>query len=458
MIAASAVLSLAASGVQLYLAYDSDRERVANELVIVEESFRSGLESALWTFNDTQVEVLLDGILAQHDIVFVRLVTPTDRTWTKGLQKNGNLVLKDFELFYHGKPNRAVPVGTLTAGLSLEFIQARLWKQFWALLLSNFAKAILASIAMLAIFDRLAARHLRAIARQADTQWLEEEDLVTIDRRPGRVPDELDDIVRSLNQARGVVRAAHAQIKEKVAELGALNDKLADMNREQAEFTYAISHDLKSPTNTVRMLLDELRQINAGKLDDDSIETLDDLDTTVTRMGQLVEDVLAYARSVGEDMSTKPVDLKPHIESVITDLASDVSNAGAEISVGELPIVTGSAVQLRLLFQNLIANAIKFRHPSRCPKIEISRRPDDGSGFVKVDVKDNGIGIDEKYHDEVFGLFKRLHTQSAYKGSGIGLTVCQRIVSNHRGTIGISSKAGEGSTFTVTLPENLDVD
>ncbi len=456
MIAGSAVLSVGATGVQLYLAYERDRARVFDELAIIEDSFRDGLESALWTFNFDQVNVLLDGIFAQHDIVYLRLITPTGNAWERGKPDEEDLILTEFELAFRGKPDKLVPVGNLTAGLSLEFVQTRIWEQFWAFILSNFIKTLLASIVMLAIFDRLAGRHLRAISDQASAEWLDTNEMVAISRAKTENSDELDDIVGSLNHARASVRASHAELSDRIAELGILNSKLSDANREQSEFTYAISHDLKSPTNTVKMLLRELRESNNAALDNDSVEILDDLDVTVARMGQFVDDVLVYARSIGEEMSVETVNLTVEVEAIIRDLSGDIADAGADVRTGELPTVTGNAVQLRLLMQNLISNAIKFHDPVRQPVVEIESTPGQKNGWIAVSVRDNGIGIDEKHLDRIFGLFKRLHNYAAYQGSGIGLTVCQRIVSNHGGKIEVSSSKWVGSKFTVLMSEKMN--
>lgn len=453
MIAASALLSLGAAAVQLYISYERDRKRVLSELTVIETSFRTGLERALWEFNHDQVELLLDGILAQSDIVHLKLETPTDHRWSKGAEDTQDLLFRVFELSQLRDGGEKIPIGTLTAGLSLGFVRARLWEQFWTMVLSNFAKTLLASLAMLAIFDRLAARHMRAISRQAGGDWLMTQDHVQLARPDRTHPDELDDITASLNEARETVRATHRTLSENLEEMATLNRKLADTNKEQAEFSYAISHDLKSPTNTMQMLIEELALLNESTENEEVAEVLNDLRSTNKRMGLLIEDVLAYARTVGEDMVTEAVDLNDLAGGVVRDLAGDIETAGAEVTIGTLPTLTGNAMQLRLLLQNLISNAIKFRDPGRQPSIEVEHVPTLLRGHRSVLVRDNGIGIDQEHHARIFGLFKRLHAHSEYGGSGIGLTVCQRIVSNHGGRIEVASEPGFGTTFTITLPE-----
>lgn len=451
MIAASAVLSIGAAGVQLYTAYQRDQKRALDELTVIDTSFRAGLESALWHFDHDQVEILLNGILAQADIVYINLATPTEHAWEKGAKQADDMVFRNFELFHQRDAAPALSIGTLNVGLSLAFVKERLWEQFWTLALSNFMKTLLATMAMLFIFDRVAARHLRSISAQARSDWLLDNDLVHIDRRPPEFADELDDIAASLNQARATVRASHAELREKMDELAALNSHIEEANREQAEFTYAISHDMKSPTNTVRMLLEELRRTTIDHLDEDAIEILDDLQMTNTRMRQLVEDVLSYSRSIEDGMTVEMVDLSQLVGEIVQDLAADIAEADAKITVGPLPKLCGNAAQLRMLLQNIISNAIKFRHANRRIEVGIETTSAPTSRQVAFKVSDNGIGIDPEHHARIFGLFKRLHAHGVHGGSGIGLTVCQRIVSNHGGQIDVSSQIGVGSTFTIVL-------
>ncbi|MEM9736351.1 MAG: histidine kinase dimerization/phospho-acceptor domain-containing protein, partial [Pseudomonadota bacterium] len=319
MILASAALSVLASALQLYTAFERDRDRAFAAFTTIDESFRDGLESAIWEFNYPQIQLLLDGIFAQADVVYLKLETPTGEMGEIGSAAGDDLIIRDFALNYEVRPGEVSPMGTLRAGISLRFVYGRLWDQFLALTLSNFAKTFLATIAMLLIFEAVAARHLRAISSQIGTAWLETTGSIQIDRPPQRAPDEIDEIVASLNQARAEGRRAHAALADKLEELAALNARLANTNREQSEFTYAISHDLKSPANTVRMLLHELREIRGETLEGDEREIFNDLDMTVERMGQLVEDVLVYSRSVGEvledaaglDREIHPLDLHP---------------------------------------------------------------------------------------------------------------------------------------------------
>jgi signal transduction histidine kinase len=142
------------------------------------------------------------------------------------------------------------------------------------------------------------------------------------------------------------------------------------------------------------------------------------------------------------------------LDDILSDLQGDITKANADIRVGNIPDVTGNKVQIRMLLQNLISNALKFSDPSRTPIIEISGRVVSSSSYkqFELSIRDNGIGIAEEFQERVFGLFTRLHDYSAYQGSGIGLAVCQRVVNNHGGQIELTSQEGKGTTFKVVFP------
>ena len=246
------------------------------------------------------------------------------------------------------------------------------------------------------------------------------------------------------------VRERTRALTEKAAALEAANRKLTEINREQAEFTYAISHDLKSPTNTIGMLLSELAVGSGARLPPEEAELVDLSLQTVARMGQLVEDILGYSRTIEGHLVPQTVDLGRLVAEVVEDLQGDIVAAGATVDLGDLHTVAGDPMQLRLLFQNLIGNAVKFHSPDRPPKVTV--RCTHCSGHtLRIAVADNGIGIAQEFHRKIFGMFQRLHPHDAYPGSGLGLTLCRRIVSNHSGKIALRSAPGAGTTFEVTL-------
>lgn len=229
---------------------------------------------------------------------------------------------------------------------------------------------------------------------------------------------------------------------------------LLDANRELSSFAYATSHDLKSPLNTLRLLLGEIVESGALHTDQEAQGFLDLAFETLERMGELVQELVSYSGVAGGATELENVPLGPALEGVIADMRSDIETCGAAIHRGSLPTVRGNPAQLRMLLQNLIDNAIKFRAPDGPhavpPQISITGRtlPD---GTAQILVTDNGIGIDPAHHDRIFNMFHRLHRDDDYVGHGLGLGFCRRIVENHGGSITVESVPGEGSVFIVTL-------
>ena len=223
-----------------------------------------------------------------------------------------------------------------------------------------------------------------------------------------------------------------------------------DLRREQREFTYAISHDLRSPLTTLRLLLSEIVETEGDSLHGDSVEFVRLSFETMDRTGQLIEDVLAYSRSVDDVPTLAAVDLDEVLAGVRDDLRGDVVRTGATLEIGPLPTVRGNASQLVMLFANLVSNALKFVAPGRSPAVRVDASEEDGQALVRV--ADEGIGIDPADAERVFKLFQRLHVAEEYPGSGLGLTLVRRIAANHGGRVELDSALGEGSTFTVHLP------
>ena len=266
-----------------------------------------------------------------------------------------------------------------------------------------------------------------------------EEDLRAATFELVRQRDELDDQVQQRT----------AELQKAVDELKNTNSLLKQANEEQAEFSYALSHDLRSPLNTISMMLDILGT-DIQDPNEEVWQVLDAARATAYRMLGTVEDVLNYSRAIESAPTFEEVDLNELLSTILADLDSDISSLGAKISVTELPVLVGDATQFRILLQNLISNAMKFRVPGRTPIVSISATDADDD-HVGLHVADNGIGISEQYLDRIFGLFQRLHNHDEYQGTGLGLTLCKRIAVNHCGQIVVDSTLGEGSTFSVLL-------
>jgi PAS domain S-box-containing protein len=239
------------------------------------------------------------------------------------------------------------------------------------------------------------------------------------------------------------------QQKNIEAELKKLADELQRSNSDLAQFAYVASHDLKEPLRKVSSFCQLLKDRYAEKLDAEGQRYIDYAVDGSRRMNSLITALLELAQVNSRAATPAPVDCTDACRSAIDNLSSAIEDSDGEVNCGELPIVLGDEGQLVQLFQNLIGNAIKFRGP-KPPVIEIEAQPKDGQWQLAV--RDNGIGIDPAQHERVFQIFQRLHTREKYPGTGIGLSICQRIVQRHGGRIWIESTPGCGTTFYFTLP------
>jgi light-regulated signal transduction histidine kinase (bacteriophytochrome) len=233
------------------------------------------------------------------------------------------------------------------------------------------------------------------------------------------------------------------------AELAQRSQELMRSNAELEQLAYIASHDLQEPLRMVVSYLQLLEQRYGGQLDSDAHEFIEFAVDGATRMQALIDDLLTYSRVGTRAQPLQPTDCMAVVEVVIRSVRVAIKESGTRVTYDPLPTVAGDATQLMQLFQNLIANAIKFRR-DQGPEIHIHAEPEDG--FWRFSVQDNGIGIAPEYFDRIFVMFQRLHSRSTYSGTGIGLAICQKIVERHGGRIWVESTPGTGSTFQFTLP------
>lgn len=230
-------------------------------------------------------------------------------------------------------------------------------------------------------------------------------------------------------------------------------EELARSNKELEQFAYVASHDLQEPLRMVASFTQLLSRRYRGKLDSDADEFIHYAVDGATRMQTLINDLLAYSRIGSRVKPFQLVNLSEVLERALANLRVAIEESGAQINCDELPTVLGDITQLTQLFQNLIANAVKFRG-EKAPEIRISVFENDDD-YWRIEVQDNGIGIAPEFFERIFVIFQRLHSKEEYPGTGIGLSICKKIVERHGGQIGIKSERGQGATFIFTLPKPL---
>lgn len=226
--------------------------------------------------------------------------------------------------------------------------------------------------------------------------------------------------------------------------------ELERANAELRDFAFVASHDLQEPLRPIIAFSQLLAERYHGRLDADADDFIGYVVQGARRMHDLINGLLIYSRVDSRAAPLQSADCELVLASALANLAVAVEEAHASITHDPLPVVLADSSQLGQVFQNLIGNALKFRG-SQPPLVHVSaeRTPD----AWRFSVRDNGIGIDAQFRDQIFSMFKRLHSNEDYPGTGVGLTICKRIVERHAGKIGVESEAGRGSTFWFSIPD-----
>ncbi|WP_395339178.1 sensor histidine kinase [Ningiella sp. W23] len=250
-------------------------------------------------------------------------------------------------------------------------------------------------------------------------------------------------------------------VEERTRELSIYSEELKRSNRELEDFAFVASHDLQEPLRKIQTFGDRLQTQFKEQLGDKGSDYLKRMQKAAIRMSKLINDLLEFSRVSSRGKAFTKTDLNSIVKDCQEDLSLVIEEKQAKLDYECLPEVDADPLQMQQLFYNLVANALKFSHAERNPIIEITvkagAQPADINqrnleNWVRIIVKDNGIGFEQNYADKIFAPFQRLHSRNEYEGTGIGLSVCRRIVERHNGRITAQSEAGEGSEFIIDLP------
>ncbi len=263
----------------------------------------------------------------------------------------------------------------------------------------------------------------------------------------------------------GIVCVAQdiTQIRNAKNELRSYAEQLTASNKELRHFLHIASHDLQEPFRKVSVFGDRLKEKYSEALDEKGRDYIERMQRATDRMQTLINDLLAFSRLTTKAQPFAAVSLSEIARDVVDDLKENIEQAEGRIEITELPVLDADATQMHQLFQNIIENALKFKKDDTHPKIRISGNlidnSDDSNGkngsgnkLCQMMFEDNGIGFDPKYSDRIFGVFQRLHGKNAYTGTGMGLSICHKIVERHGGKIEATGALGEGAKIIVTLP------
>jgi PAS domain S-box-containing protein len=243
--------------------------------------------------------------------------------------------------------------------------------------------------------------------------------------------------------------------KKAESEIAAQNKKLQLQNKELEQFTYLASHDLQEPLRTLISFSHLIKEEYADKLDEEFNQYVDFIYESSNRMQDLVKGLMDYSR-IGKVKKIATIDCNKVIDEVLSDMSMVIKEKNAKITVTKLPEILGYPTEIRLIFQNLISNSLKFTKEGNIPEININAKEVNDDWHFSI--QDNGIGIDEKNLSKIFKIFRRLHNRNEYEGTGIGLSHCEKIIDLHGGKIWVDSKLGEASVFNFTIPKNINIE
>lgn len=301
-----------------------------------------------------------------------------------------------------------------------------------------------------------AAEYRLINARTKDERYIQARGNVLYNSQ--KKPIKLTGIVRDITLFRLAHQELERQVRERTKELEILNQDMKRSNDELSQFAYIASHDLQEPLRKIQTFSDLARNHDSPA----NLQVyLDKIDNSAARMSTLIKDVLLFSKIARDGQGSMPVDLNEVLDNVKNDFELLISERGAQIENNKLPVLMGSKLHYHQLFANLIGNALKFNE--KHPRIQIQHSIVDAPKdfFIKVGTSgkchelifnDNGIGFDPIYAEQIFNLFTRLHNRSEYKGTGIGLALCKKIIENYHGSITATSGPGKGATFKILLP------
>ncbi|WP_291041489.1 ATP-binding protein [Dyadobacter sp. 50-39] len=280
--------------------------------------------------------------------------------------------------------------------------------------------------------------------------------------------DALKATVDELNEINKRLADTNEKARELNLRLGEANRDLTRSNENLQQFAYVASHDLQEPLRKVQSLGTLLSDRYGAKLGDDGMNLIDRMVRAGRRMSLLIDDLLSFSRITTRRAAPSPVALGDVIAEGMENLSALMKETGGIVEMENMPTLEGDRTQLVQLFQNLLSNAFKFHRADVTPLVHVTaahisaealpahvKPARDAKSYHCITVADNGIGFDEKYLDRIFQVFQRLHGKSEYAGTGIGLSICEKVVHNHGGAITASSRVGEGAQFSVYLPKRL---
>ena len=423
-----------------YLLNRAERARIqyASKL----ETLKRLLEQARRRFTEPPDRALCEQIqrdLEMTNSIYSRITANVDQEKVLGKGSNaaregedrliGQLMLSAYDL--NGKITRLRN--------STELASAAAQRRLVVLLICFICLVVVASIVNSALINRILAKRVAMISGGTEIIGTGNLDYrITVEG-----DDELSNLAWQTNEMAAKLQNSYVSLEKEIAVRKAANKELE-------AFSYSVSHDLRTPLRAINGFSKAVIEDYADKLDDEGKRMLNVISDNAKKMGQLIDDLLAFSRIGRQELKRKEIDMQALANAVALDLKQTVSGKTVHFDIKPMGTATGDSSMVRQVIINLLSNAIKFSEPRDSINIEIGSSTEEHDCVYYV--KDHGVGFDMQYADKLFGVFQRLHSQEQFEGTGVGLALVQRIVHRHGGRIWAEGKVNEGATFYFTLP------
>lgn len=379
-----------------------------------------------------------------------------------GLQPNEHLIENSWLLMRRDVTYRGELRGVLFAAASLHPVQQEI-RSFLGYTTGVLLLILLGVFFLAALLQRSISQPIIELAESFRVLSTEADYSLRVSHEE---KNEIGMLYREFNELLTQLQLRRQQFFDAQEELQQLNARLENTVRERTEqlqltndeleaFTYSVSHDLQAPLRHMDGFLSLFRQNHTGEWNTNEQHYLTRLDEVIQNMKELIQGLLALSRSNQAKLNKEVIDMNTFVGDIIHRLETEVGEREVEWDVQNLEPVTGDAVLLRQVFENLFLNALKFSRTKPRSVISVTGRPIENN-LYRITVADNGVGFDQQYKDKLFTAFQRLHSESEFEGVGIGLATTKRIVTRHGGRISAESVEGEGASFIVDLPMNME--
>ncbi|CCQ75033.1 putative Two-component histidine kinase [Magnetospira sp. QH-2] len=471
IVAFSSLVTLVITAIQLMMEYRAQRADLDTLLEEV-QVFLPQMAASVWIFNDEQVTLGLEALVHLPAIERASIVTSNGEVRWKVRAGNGeDQVERVYPLTFNDRGTEQ-RIGTIHIGASLDAIHQRVLSQGITILISNAIKTFLVTAFMFFLFHTMVTRRIFDLATHVEHLFVPpattNASMLEVTDAPGEPDDEIkvlregfDALSRRLLMAARDLQDSNADLQRENEERKLAEQRLVlsvaeltETNVELERMTYVTAHDLREPTRSLANFSQLLERECGPVINEKGAEYLAFIRTEATRLYEEVNDLLNL-KSFGRDtLNLQTVDCTKVVNGALLAVKPLIDQKQAIIEISDLPTLTADGAQLNRLFQNLLANALKYVPGTRQPEITLTAHQTPEAW--RFEVRDNGIGIEEKYHAYIFEAFRRLHTRDQIPGTGMGLAICKNIVANHGGLIWVESSSDQGTCFAFTIPFGKD--